>query len=264
MRRLPNGAAFHARAGVVRPLEVLRAFLREANVMLDAPVAALQQTGEGWTLRAPDGRALLKADAVVLACGAALTQFEAARFLPIELSRGQIEWGKAAAPAHALTRGNYVAPFDGGVLFGATFDKVAAGEALAIQANADSRTRNLKALAKLSPEIAASVDPVALNSRASFRAATPDRAPIMGALPDEAAWREQNAAVAYGAEPVASPRLPGIYVIGGMGARGLTLAPLLGECIAGEVCGEPALLSREARAAIDPERFLKRAMRRKS
>jgi tRNA 5-methylaminomethyl-2-thiouridine biosynthesis bifunctional protein len=275
MRALPNGAALHGRAGIVRPVQVLRAFLRDAHVMLDAPVAALEQSGEAWTLRAPDGRALLKADAIVLACGAALKQFAPAKFLPIELSRGQIEWGAGAAAMHAITESNYVAPLDGGVLFGATFDKYGpsasrrhapalAGEARAIPIDAESRARNVEALAKLAPETAASVDPSKLNSRASLRAATPDYAPIMGALADEAAWREQNAAVAHGAEPVASPRLPGIYVVGGLGARGLTLAPLLGECIAGEICGEPALLSRDARAALDPERFLKRALRRRT
>jgi len=265
MRLLPTGAALHTRAGVVRPSDLLRALLRDANVMLDASVAALERAGDAWTLRAPDGRALLKADAVVLACGAALKEFGPAKFLPIELSRGQIEWGVGAAPTHALTRSNYVAPFDGGVLFGATFDKVeAAGGPPAVQSDAESRARNVEALAQLAPDIAASIDPAKLNSRASFRAATPDYAPIMGALPDEATWREHNAAVAHGAEPAASPRLPGIYVIGGLGARGLTLAPLLGECIAGEVCGEPSFLSKEARAALDPERFLKRALRRKT
>jgi tRNA 5-methylaminomethyl-2-thiouridine biosynthesis bifunctional protein len=258
---MPNGAVLHTRAGVVRPLDVLHAFLSGATLMLDAPIAALERAGEAWVLRAPDGRALLKADAVVLACGAALTTFEPARFLPIELSRGQIEWGEGLAPRNAITQSNYVAPFGGGILFGATFDKYGP---LAVLIDADSRARNLEALAKLAPEIAASVNPDKLNSRASLRAATPDRAPIMGVLPDEAAWREQNAAVAHGAEPVASPRLPGIYVIGGLGARGLTLAPLLGECVAGEICGEPALLSKDARAAIDPERFLKRALRRKT
>jgi len=263
MRASPNGAALHTRAGVLRPVGVLREFLHDANVMLDAPVAALERAGDAWTLRAPDGRALLKADAVVLACGAALKEFGPAKFLFIELSRGQIEWGVGAAPAHVLTRSNYVAPFDGGVLFGATFDKVEPdGETPAVQSDAESRGRNVESLVQLAPEIAASIDPARLNSRASLRAATPDRAPIMGALPDEAAWREENAAVAHGAEPVTSPRLPGIYVVGGLGARGLTLAPLLGECVAGEICGEPALLSKDARNAIDPERFLKRALRR--
>lgn len=251
LRALETGAALHVRAGVARPIEVLRAFLRDAQLIFEAPAAALEQAGEAWTLRTPDGRALLKADAVVLACGAALASFEPAKFLPIELSRGQIEWGAGSAPAHALTRSNYVAPFEGGVLFGATFDRIEpAGGTPAVHIDAESRARNLAALADMAPEIAASVDVPALHARAAVRAATPDRAPIVGALPDADDWRE------------GALRLPGIYVLGGLGARGLTLAPLLGECLAGEICGEPALLSRDARAAIDPERFLRRAARR--
>jgi tRNA 5-methylaminomethyl-2-thiouridine biosynthesis bifunctional protein len=262
LRALPNGASLHARAGVVRPMEALRSFLQGATLMLDAPIAALERAGEAWVLRAPDGRALLKADAVVLACGAALAQFGPAKFLPIELSRGQIEWGAGIAPQYALTRSNYVAPFDGGVLFGATFDKIEPGAP--VDADADSRARNLAALEELAPESAAGVNPAKLNSRASIRAATPDRAPIVGALTDEAEWLAKNAAAAHGAEPIASPSLPGVYLLGALGARGLTLAPLLGECVAGDICGEPHLLSKEARSAIHPERFLKRALRRKT
>jgi len=259
---LPNGAALHARAGVVRPGEVVKAFLEGATLMLDAPIASIERAGEGWVLRAPDGRALLKADAVVLACGAALAQFEPAKFLPIELSRGQIEWGAGHPPQHALARSNYVAPFDDGVLFGATFDKMESGAA--VDADSDSLARNLAALADLAPEIARSINPEKLSSRASVRAATPDRAPIMGALPDEAEWLAKNAGVAHGAEPIASPSVPGVYVLGGLGARGLMLAPLLGDSITAEICAEPALLSKEARAALHPERFLKRALRRRT
>ncbi|MEJ0059823.1 MAG: hypothetical protein WDM79_09715 [Terricaulis sp.] len=99
--QLPSGAALHARAGVVRPLAAIRAWLASAQLILESPVAQMERLGEGWLLRASDGRALLKADAVVIACGAALRRFEAARFLPLHLSRGQIEWGRdrhAAAP----------------------------------------------------------------------------------------------------------------------------------------------------------------------
>ncbi len=110
MRALPNGAALHARAGLVRPLPALRAFLSGAQVMCDAPVAALEFNRQAWRLIAADGRALLKADAVVLACGAALKGFAASKFLPIELSRGQLEWGQGRAPQHALAQGNYLAP----------------------------------------------------------------------------------------------------------------------------------------------------------
>ncbi len=243
---LPNGAAFHARAGWVRPLAAIRAMLHGIEVLFEAEVGAIERVGEGWLLRAPDGRARLKADAVVLACGASLAAFEPTAFLPIELSRGQIEWGGARAPSRAITQGSYVAPFEGGALFGATFDRVSLGEDGPTREA--SRAGNLAALAALAPEIAASVDSEALQSRASLRATTQDRAPIAGALPDAERWPDAGH--------------EGVYVLGGLGARGLTVAPLLGEVIASAMFAEPQALSGPALDAIDPARFLHRRVRR--
>lgn len=252
-----NGAALHPRAGVVRPLEAVKAMLAHAHLMLEAPTEALERAGEGWVLRAPDGRAMLKADAVVLACGPALARFAPAAFLPLQISHGQIEWGAGAAPQHAITQGSYAAPFEGGVLFGATFDHEPAP-------SADARMRNLAALRTLAPEIAASIDAQTLHSRAAMRATTPDRAPIAGLLPDAEAWRMRYAGLAQGrALPEGdAPAHAGVYVLGGLGARGLTLAPLLGERIAAEMFGEPQALSRPALEAIHPARFLVRALKR--
>lgn len=256
---LPDGGALHARAGLIKPQLAIRRMLEGATLICESPVQCLDRDNAAWVVRAPDGRALLKADAVVLACGAALTQFEPASFLPIALSRGQIEWGKGATPQRAFTRGTYVAPFDGGVLFGATFDKTPAPLE-------DARARNLAALRDLAPEIASTVDQASLHSRASERATTPDRAPIAGLLPDAEAWLKQYADLAHGRIPntdTPPPAHAGIYVIGGLGARGLTLAPLLGEVLASEMCNEPALLSQLARDAIHPARFLHRALKRR-
>jgi len=258
--RLPNGAALHAHAGVVRPHAAIKRMLQGSTLILESPVQRLERDGDGWMVFAPDGRALLKADAVVLACGAALMQFAPASFLPIALSHGQIEWGSGAQPERAITRGSYLAPFDGGVLFGATFDK---GEAP--KAN-DARARNLAALRELAPELADGINEGVLHSRASVRATTPDCAPIAGLLPDAERWLAQYADLAHG-RIVQTETLPpahdGVYVIGGLGARGLTLAPLLGEVLAGEMCNEPGLLSQLARDAIHPARFLHRALKRR-
>src|SRR5690606_17806638 len=79
---LADGAALHKRAGLVRPVQALEALLARANVLMESPVESLQRVEGGWLLRAPDKRALLRADAVVLACGPALQQLEPARFLP--------------------------------------------------------------------------------------------------------------------------------------------------------------------------------------
>ena len=60
----------------------------------------------------------------------------------------------------------------------------------------------------------------------------------------------------------APPALGGVYVLGGLGARGLTLAPLLGERIAAEMFGEPQALSKACLALLHPARFLHRALKR--
>lgn len=258
--RLPNGAVLHALAGIIRPQSAIKRMLEGATLICESPVQRLDRDGDAWIARAPDGRALLKADAVVLACGAALSTFEPASFLPIALSYGQIEWGKGAAPAHALTRGSYVAPFSDGVLFGATFDKYGP------PAVHDARTRNLAALRDLAPEVAATIDQATLKSRASERATTPDRAPIAGLLPNAEAWLAQYADLAHGRAIITDlppPAHAGVYVIGGLGARGLTLAPLLGEVLASEMCNEPGMLSQLARDAIHPARFLHRTLKRR-
>ncbi|MCR6645722.1 MAG: hypothetical protein NVV62_15015 [Terricaulis sp.] len=141
-------------------------------------------------------------------------------------------------------------------MFGATFDHAPADPA-------DARARNLAALALLAPELAAGLDVNSLNSRASQRATTPDRAPIAGLLPDETAWRARFAPLAHGAAAEGpAPAHEGVYVLGGLGARGLTLAPLLAERIVSEMCGEPQMLSSQALEAIHPARFLVRALKR--
>lgn len=265
MHALPTGAAFHARAGLVRPQAAVEKMLSAAHTMFEAEVAALERSDRGWVLRAADGRAMLKADAVILACGAGLARFHPAAFLPIALSRGQVEWGPAPAPACAIAQGSYVAPFEDGLLFGATFDPHDANTS-PLTPTLESRARNIDALSKIAPDIAARLNRDALRSRVALRATTPDRAPIAGLLPDAEKWLAQYAPLGHGGR--IDTRLPppahaGVYVTGGLGARGLTLAPLLGERLASELFGEPQILPKNSLNAMHPARFLHRALKRR-
>jgi len=47
-----------------------------------------------------------------------------------------------------------------------------------------------------------------------------------------------------------------VFVLGGLGSRGLSLAPLLAEMIMSDICGITSPVSNEIREAIDPKRFL--------
>jgi tRNA 5-methylaminomethyl-2-thiouridine biosynthesis bifunctional protein len=85
-------------------------------------------------------------------------------------------------------------------------------------------------------------------------------------LPDAEAWLAQYAPLAHGGgieSDAPPPAHAGVYVLGGLGARGLTSAPLLGEIIAGEMFAEPQLLPRAARDALHPARFLHRKLKRR-
>jgi tRNA 5-methylaminomethyl-2-thiouridine biosynthesis bifunctional protein len=173
------------------------------------------------------------------------------------------EGGVDGAPLDiSLSGDGYAASLGADIIFGATFDRI---EAIEVEADAESRARNLEKLARLAPDIAARLRVGALRSRAGVRTATPDRAPIAGLAPEAAAFNARHAGLAQGRPPrtdEASPAHDGLYVLGGLGARGFTLAPLLGERIAAEICGEPQALDRGALDAVHPARFLLRALKR--
>ena len=65
----------------------------------------------------------------------------------------------------------------------------------------------------------------------SRRASLPDRRPLSGQLSE------------------------GLFVFGGLGARGFTLGPLLGELLAAEILARPAPLPRDQLAGIEPLRY---------
>jgi len=260
--RAHDAGVLHPRAGVVLPRAVIDALLKDADVRCGVHVARVVRGEIGWDLLDADGAVIVSAAAVVVANGAALTRFAETRWLPVEFSRGQIEAGPlAGAPlAQALSGDGYAAPLGDGIVFGATFDRT---EDTTASPDVDARARNLGRLARLSPEIAARIRTEKLTSRAGVRAATADRAPLAGLMPDVAAFNARHAGLMQGrTDRSAAPAHDGLYVLGGLGSRGFTLAPLLGEAIAAQICDEPQTLDRPALDAVHPARYLVRALKR--
>ena len=214
---------------VIAPGAVLTAWLGDVAV---GEVAGVEAVGNGWRLVDAAGRVLGEADVVGLALGHRLGQLWPAA--PIQAVRGQLTWApEGAAPATAW--GGYVAPSArGGVMFGATHDRDDADDAW----RADDDARNLAALALQLPALAARVSTGPLQGRASVRATTPDRLPLAGEI------------------------APGLFVLGGLGARGFALAPLLAEHVAAQVLGAPSPLPRALSRIVDPGRFAERARRK--
>ncbi len=257
----PRGL-WHARGGVVRPEALLKLLLGDVAVIAGAPVARIEaREGGAHILIGHDGRALCEAEAVVIAAGAHARAFDDMIWLPMRLTRGQVEWARGVEGGAARAARSYAAPLDDGIVFGATFDP-ADGPPISKE---DARRRNIAALQCLAPELAAHIHGEQILSRVSVRATAPDFMPIMGLMPHADEWRAQNAALVHGRRGEArdAPALKGVYMFGALGARGFTTAPLLAECLASELCDEPFVMPRSVRDAIHPARFLLRALKRR-
>jgi tRNA 5-methylaminomethyl-2-thiouridine biosynthesis bifunctional protein len=88
-----------------------------------------------------------------------------------------------------------------------------------------------------------------------------DNLPMAGAVPDAIAIEaardrhERN-------DRLPLPRRPGLYMLAGLGGRGLLWSVLGAEIVAAQMDDEPPVAEAELLDAVDPARFLRRALRR--
>jgi tRNA 5-methylaminomethyl-2-thiouridine biosynthesis bifunctional protein len=217
----------------------------------------------GWLLRDTAGRTVARAPIVVLAHAA-----QAARLLetlgplgwPLSHTRGQVtQWAGVAGPLRRPLAGDgYAIPLaDGGLLCGATrqAEEPADGEDSASLREADHR-HNLERLQRLTG-LRAPEDPGTWLGRAGWRLQADDRLPIGGGVPQ---WPPAPGVRLDQARLL--PRQGGLFVLTALGARGLTLAPLLGRLVAAQATGTPWPLEQDLADAIDPGRWRVRAVRK--
>ena len=170
-------------------------------------------------------------------------------WLPIFPARGQVTHLPAAAgsaPRCVVCRLGYVTPeIDGQRYAGATFLMKDNDPAVR---NSD-HAENLAKLDFILPGFTEGIKPeaiAALAGRVGFRPASPDRLPIVGAVPR------------LGEEPAP----PGLWLVNGFGARGIVWSAMAGELIADKIEGSPCSLESELADALAPARFLDRTKRR--
>jgi tRNA 5-methylaminomethyl-2-thiouridine biosynthesis bifunctional protein len=170
-------------------------------------------------------------------------------WLPVFPARGQVTHLPAtagSAPRCVVCRLGYVTPeIDGQRYAGATFlmkDNDPAVRDI-------DHTENLAKLDFILPGFTKGMpqDAIAtLPGRVGFRPASPDRLPIVGAVPR------------LGDEPAA----PGLWLVNGFGARGIVWSAMAGELIADQIEGSPCSLENTLADALAPARFLDRPKRR--
>lgn len=238
--------------GWVNPAALVRHLLQGIDARYALHVDHLAHEAGRWRLFDAQDRCVAEAGTVVLA-----NADDAARLCPwagwpLGRSRGQISlWPHPPDDAPALRRpvagGGYALRLhDGSLLCGAT---AAAGDEDGALRDADHRF-NQDRLQQLSGWRG----PPPPQGRVGWRTTTPDRLPLIGpvsASGGPAVSRQRH-----------TPREPGLFVLSGLGSRGLTWGPLAGRLLAAWISGAPMPVEAGLRDAVDPARWLQRAARR--
>ncbi|MCK9686726.1 FAD-dependent 5-carboxymethylaminomethyl-2-thiouridine(34) oxidoreductase MnmC [Scleromatobacter humisilvae] len=287
-------AWFYPGGGWIAPAELARWWLRGDGIAWrgNASVARLERREDGWHLFDASGAPLATADAVVLANAGDATALwsratdaqgralaaDASWIAPLAMTRGQVSIVAADTPglrppAWPIAGAGYALTLkDGAVMCGAT--------TTADDPDTDVRladhAHNLRQLAAVTgsrlkaplPEWVAPADDdehlaatlVArgrLHGRVGWRATAADRLPLVGAVP----LQPPDGDAALTDQPRHWPRVPGLFVVSGLGSRGLTWAPLAGRLIASWIADAPYPLPADLVDALDPARFCTRRVR---
>ena len=229
----------HDYGRVISPKRFVDSLANHAEVITDFSVANVAREQDAFVIHGADGRCL-RFGAVVLAAGASmnemLTQF-GVQGVPIDITSGQVSHIPATTSSDTLrcglSFGGYLTPaIDGMHELGATFEREP-NDAV----TSEGHTHNLHLLPESLRQLFADTDVTEISGRTARRASTPDRNPIWGQLDN------------------------GLFVIGALGARGFTFAPLLGDQLAALIAGHAVSFDLPTCEMLDPYRFRMRSRR---
>ena len=253
----PVASLFFPMGGWVNPASLCAARLDAAGPNLhrhfNEKALRIEPAPGGWSVFGNETRQLAQSSVLVLANAHEALQFPALHGLRFKKVRGQVthlpEHLLPSLP-HVLCRDGYLTPaHDGFCCLGATYDFDTESRSL----DPAGHRANLARLPELLGGDPPAVDPETLPGRVGFRTLTPDRLPLVGALPDfsqppsDELWK--------------IARHPGLYGLLGLGSRGLVWSSLMAELLASQITGEPLPLERDLVDATDPARFRVRDFR---
>ncbi len=284
---VPSGGWLFQQGGWLAPRDFVHALLAEAQSTGrltwhgGTEVASIEQASSGmWQAMASDGRILAQGQSLVLANAhdcqrllSSLPEAQAVASMPMGRVRGQIsrldpkDQPVPSTLARPVAGSGYALPLGGGgVLCGATSH----------HHDEDTRVRdadhvhNLIQAQRLGvwgpPHKGPSADeplPEGIQGRVGWRATTPDRLPLVGALPLPLSALQALTKPVRLEQPRLIPRRRdhqgGLFILSGLGSRGITWSVLAGRLLAHWVTGSPCPLEADLRDAMDPARWLSRS-----
>ncbi len=250
--------------GWLCPADLTRTAIKEAQasglleVVFNTEVVAIAEQVDGWQVESRDGRRW-QAPNLVVAAGHKLPALIPFAELPLYPVRGQVSHVPTST---SLSRLNTVLCYDGYITpvhkdhhcIGASYGR----NQTALAFRAEEQLQNQARLQACLPEQSwpGEVDVSGNEARVGVRCASRDHLPVVGPVARLASLADQYAGLHTDQQNAASlPCHPGLYVLGALGSRGLCSAPLCGELLASEICGDPLPLAADLLEALHPARY---------
>lgn len=272
---LPYPGLYIPQGGWVHLPELVTGLIKaaDARVAVNKKLTSLVRKNGAWQLnwqnseRAEDG-GQSEADIVIMATGSDSADCQQMSQLPFRLVRGQVEaissQNELANLSTVLCHKGYLTPaWRGSHAMGSTYikdDKNCDYRMLEQQTNLAIHQQALTKCNWID-----NIQPT-VKGRAAIRCSTPDHLPMVGAVPDSSRQAEQYQDL-YKALPAKYYPQPinhtNLFMLCGLGSRGLTTAPLCAEILASQILNEPLPLSSNLLDTLNPNRFLVRGLIRR-
>ncbi len=292
--QIDKPAFYYPLAGWICPQEFAVAAIKQAQkiasskgneviVKLNCKISALTKTDSVWRLTSTEHNELgtqhYEHPIAVAASGAQLTEFAQTRSLQVTGFRGQVSHipskGKLAELQTVICAHGYLTPENNQHhCVGASYVKSPDN----LDYCPDEQRENAQKMHHSFPDRdwVNDVDVSDEKARVGVRMVTRDHCPMMGLAPDIDSIFAQ-----YHTEPLAdhqltvasrkfwrqhrAPSHQGLYVLGGLGSRGLSSGPLAAEALASIICEQTPPISYDMFAMLNPNRmWLRKLLKGKS
>lgn len=266
---LPYPGLYIPQGGWINLPELVAGLVKAADskVEVSKQLTSLERINGSWQLNWQDG-GQSDADIVIMATGSDSADCQQMSQLPFRLVRGQVEainsQNELANLSTVLCHKGYLTPaWQGSHAIGSTYIKDDKNCDYRLTEQQTNITMHQQALSKC--DWIRDIQPTT-KGRAAIRCSTPDHLPMVGAVPNNSIQTQQYhdlykaLPVKHYPQPINHPNL---FMLCGLGSRGLTTAPLCAEVLISQILNEPLPLSNQLLDALNPNRFLVRGLIRR-
>jgi tRNA 5-methylaminomethyl-2-thiouridine biosynthesis bifunctional protein len=238
---------------------------------------ASAQSPIAWALY-QQGNEIARHQQLVLACGPGVNQFSQTQELQMTGFRGQVSHvpakGALAKLKTVICANGYLTPaHDSSHCVGASYIK----DPQSLEFSKEEQAENGLKMRDSFPnqQWPQDIDVSDMDARVGVRMVTRDHFPMMGSAADvkeiESRYQALNLSPNASQNSFAkacrqywqntpAPVHQHLYVLGGLGSRGLSSAPLAAECLAAQLCGEIPPLSQTTLTLLNPNRMWMRKL----